>query len=681
MLALAALLQAGFAPTVHANNILSNAGFDNIVAPVFGNNLNGNSVDISPWQLTGPTAANVVRVDGPGGLNYVRGPESDARVPGPGVQHYLDIVDGNNSFFQTFTAPACASSATVEYDISGHFSSRADPAGNPLVAAGSIVIREGAGIGGPLVTGPTLEITGLQDRLNWTQVSGTFDLVPGTVYSIVVAMDNDTNFDEASVEPLSLCITAVNDDFTSPLIPSAGGTTPSVFQLDDLDGATPTSTTVDVTLTNNGGVAGATIDANGVISVPANTPAGPYTLTYQICEAGSTTNCDSATALIAVAAPPPNPSIVLTKSANTTALSTPLVVGNTISYTFELENTGNTVLAGAGLTPTDTMNLGTDGAGAAVSLTSGPTLVASSDTNGNGRLDTDETFQYIATFNLTQAAIDAGGVFNTAVSSGNPVDSSGTDISGLADVSDTSDNTGGGGTDGPDTDGNGTDGDGNPTVVALVNPSINADKSASVGTLQPDGTADVTYTIVVTNTGNVTLTALTLEDDLTDPTNLGSTFTQVVTAPAVTLTNTSGSSVAPTTNGGGYDGTNGLTVGSDGSLLPGDSYAVTFSVNVDPAAISPPSVLQNLAVASGTGPGSNVATDLSDTDTAPDGTADGTPNLPNESKGDPTIITLPAPDAELGVVKAVTNVGALQNDGTFDAVSYTHLTLPTIYSV
>jgi len=43
--------------------------------------------------------------------------------------------------------------------------------------------------------------------------------------------------------------------------------------------------------------------ATGQVSVPAGTPAGPYTLVYQICEKLNPTNCDSATATVTVSPP------------------------------------------------------------------------------------------------------------------------------------------------------------------------------------------------------------------------------------------------------------------------------------------------------------------------------------------------------------------------------------------
>ncbi|MEP1766679.1 MAG: SdrD B-like domain-containing protein [Sulfitobacter sp.] len=185
---------------------------------------------------------------------------------------------------------------------------------------------------------------------------------------------------------------------------------------------------------------------------------------------------------------------------------------------------------------------------------------------------------------------------------------------------------------------------------------------------------DVTYTVVVANTGNVTLSPLSLVDDLTATDQLGTAFNGIVTAPAApVLTDTSGTSTAPSENAA-YDGTNGLLSGTDGSLAPGDSMSVVFTVNVDPNAASAPATLQNTATATGTAPDGTVATDLSDTDTAPDGTADSTTNVAGGT-GDPTVITPPSEVGTIGLVKtAVLN----DDDGITgvsagDTIDYTYV--------
>ncbi len=201
-------------------------------------------------------------------------------------------------------------------------------------------------------------------------------------------------------------------------------------------------------------------------------------------------------------------------------------------------------------------------------------------------------------------------------------------------------------------------------VPLCLNAELNVGKSAVVSPVQPDGTFDVTYTVAVENTGGVMLDTLTLVDDLTAADQLGSAFSSVVTAPTVTLTNTSGSSTAPGVNSG-YNGTNNLLTGTDGVLAPGDIYEVTFTVNVDPNDPSAPATLNNMATAGGDDSSGVTVSDASDTDTAPDGSADGTANVGGEGTGVPTVITPPPSNPALALVK--TSLVDDGGDGSVDA--------------
>ena len=117
---------------------------------------------------------------------------------------------------------------------------------------------------------------------------------------------NPTNCDTVTetVTVDAPAIDAMDDDFTgTPLSGADGGTTPSVFGDDTLNGDPFDPTDVTVTLTDNGGVPGAVINPDGTIDIPAGTPAGTYTFTYEICEVLNPTNCDTATATVVVEAP------------------------------------------------------------------------------------------------------------------------------------------------------------------------------------------------------------------------------------------------------------------------------------------------------------------------------------------------------------------------------------------
>lgn len=191
-----ALLFAGALTAAGQPNVLVNGGFESNPPPNFGNNI---PWSIAPWTLGTGQQANVVKVDGPGGFNYgISGPESDASAPGPGIaQHYLDIADGSNRFYQSFTPPCVG-----EVRFGGAFSTRAN-----LPGTGSIEIRQGVGFGGPLVaTTNPVSLPGGNSRTDpWTNVSSTAQVSAFQTYSFVVSMDNNLNFDNAFVRYITNC--------------------------------------------------------------------------------------------------------------------------------------------------------------------------------------------------------------------------------------------------------------------------------------------------------------------------------------------------------------------------------------------------------------------------------------------------------------------------------------------
>jgi hypothetical protein len=192
LLLLATIAAVGIMPAgmAHAQNVLVNSDFSQGAPSTMGNHVN----QFSPpgWTFGPGQSPNVVTVDGPGGYNYgTNGPQSDATGTG-NIQHYLDIANGGNSFYQTFT-PTC--SGNVEFG--GAFSTRGNGA-----ARASIAIRQGNGLNGTLVgtTQQTNLPRGTSMTDPWRQVSYTTALQAGQTYSFVVTMDNNSNFDDGFVE-------------------------------------------------------------------------------------------------------------------------------------------------------------------------------------------------------------------------------------------------------------------------------------------------------------------------------------------------------------------------------------------------------------------------------------------------------------------------------------------------
>ncbi|WP_337002244.1 MULTISPECIES: beta strand repeat-containing protein [unclassified Microbacterium] len=166
---------------------------------------------------------------------------------------------------------------------------------------------------------------------------------------------------------------------------------------------------------------------------------------------------------------PPAPAIALDKTVSPT---TALLAGETITYTFHVTNTGNLPLTAVTVTETAFSGTGTLGA-----ITCGPTSIP----NGSVALAIGAEIDCTASYQLTPADVTAGQVTNTATATGTPP-------SGPPVVS-------------PPDDG----------VVDIPTPSIALEKTVDPTTAAAVGDV-VTYTFHVTNTGEVALTDVAVNE-------------------------------------------------------------------------------------------------------------------------------------------------------------------------
>jgi uncharacterized repeat protein (TIGR01451 family) len=96
-------------------------------------------------------------------------------------------------------------------------------------------------------------------------------------------------------------IDAVDDIVARPVNGATGGTNVvNVLGNDTLGGSAVNPADVTVKPNSNGPL---TVKADGNVDVAPNTPAGTYTVTYQLCEVLNPANCDTATVTITVSAP------------------------------------------------------------------------------------------------------------------------------------------------------------------------------------------------------------------------------------------------------------------------------------------------------------------------------------------------------------------------------------------
>ncbi|MFD2564666.1 beta strand repeat-containing protein, partial [Aquimarina rubra] len=137
-------------------------------------------------------------------------------------------------------------------------------------------------------------------------VFGPFPISGGDI-TITITDDN-----EPTCQIIDLVVTApatcsnfvdldAVDDLGATVVEGIGGqTVANVLSNDDIEGATPTTSTVDLTLVGSDNPGITLNTGTGSVDVAITVPVGEYTLTYQICPTGSTFSCDIAVVSIVV---------------------------------------------------------------------------------------------------------------------------------------------------------------------------------------------------------------------------------------------------------------------------------------------------------------------------------------------------------------------------------------------
>ena len=334
---------------------------------------------------------------------------------------------------------------------------------------------------------------------NQALASGTYTDRTGTVQTAEDPSGNSPGTNEPTIAPiprapgLALVKTANTSGLTVP--PAPGNEIAYTFVVTNTGNTTLRAITVSDPLLGPGIVP---------IAVPVLLPGatvtaatGVYALTQADIDAGTVTNTATATGTDDINGPLTAPDTVVTrvdqlpridlvKTVSLAGLSSPPVPGELLTYAFTITNTGSVTLTNVTVTDDSLPNL---------NLTGSPITLAPGASN---------TTAYSATYAITQADIDAGLVTNQATATGgytDPVTGSGTvtDVSGTAF------------------------GQNDPTLAPLgQDPGIAVVKTADTSGLSDPPVAgdEVTYRFEITNTGNVTLTDVTLTDDFLPPGDL-----------------------------------------------------------------------------------------------------------------------------------------------------------------
>ena len=211
--------------------------------------------------------------------------------------------------------------------------------------------------------------------------------------------------------------------------------------------------------------------------------------------------------------------------------------------------------------------------------------------DGTGQVNIGDSFEVVYTVTIDPDGLDSmsQGLNNQATATGDGINPD----TGLPDpalaATDDSDN----GTDPNSDNGSGTIDDPTPIIIADVSA---AKESVGTPVLLSNGNYEVTYQVVIENTGTVDLANLTLGEDLA--TQFGAAYVNagglsVVTAP----TDPSSSVTLDSTNWNGDTNTEIVNTATPSLLAVGDSFVFQFVAEIDPAQAT--GVLENTVTATG----------------------------------------------------------------------------------
>jgi uncharacterized repeat protein (TIGR01451 family) len=257
------------------------------------------------------------------------------------------------------TTPATCSSAIATVIISPPLPIDAvNDAGGPInggtggTAVPNVLVNDTLN-GAPATLGTVTlaQVSTTNPGVTLNPATGAVSVAPGTpagTYTVVYRIceiANPTNCDNANVvvTVTAPAIVANDNDFSgTPISGNTGGTTPTIFGNDTLNGVTFPPSAVTATIVNNGGITGLTLNpTTGALTIPPGTAPGTYTVVYQICEVVNPTNCDTANVTIRVVADPG--SLRIQKAVNKASVN----IGDVLTYTLTVTNIGNVVINAA----------------------------------------------------------------------------------------------------------------------------------------------------------------------------------------------------------------------------------------------------------------------------------------------------------------------------------------------
>ncbi len=273
----------------------TSASTPTIVGSVIGNDtLNGSPVTIANTNVTPGT-------NGPLSINADGDVTVAANTPSGVYPITYQICSAGS--------PTICDNATATVTITNVIDAVND--GPTTVVSGSTPTSAGSVIGNDLLNGVAVttantDVTPVTTGPLSVDANGNLTVAPNTVsgtynitYQLCETGASPANCDNAVATVIvDNVIDAVNDGPTTVISGASPTSAGSVIVNDSINGVLVTTTNTDVTPGTTGPLS---IDANGLVTVAANTPSGTYTINYQLCETGaSPANCDNAVATVIV---------------------------------------------------------------------------------------------------------------------------------------------------------------------------------------------------------------------------------------------------------------------------------------------------------------------------------------------------------------------------------------------
>jgi large repetitive protein len=298
------------APNDNAGPINGSSGGNNVVNALTNDTLNGAPATIDKIDIivTSPASNPGVVLDpATGNVNVAPGTPAGTYSIGYQICEELNPTNcASGTVMVVVTAPPIAATADAPPAVNGL-------SGNPaIVNAFANDTLNGTPVDPTKITA-TVMTPASNPGVALNLATGNVSVAAGTpagIYTIAYQICetlNPTNCANSIVTIIveAAPIAAINDT-TTPVTTATGGTNLVDALLNDtLNGIPVVLANVNLTVTAPASNAGVTLDpATGLVSVAPGTPAGNYTIGYQICEKLNPTNCATATVAVVVNATP-----------------------------------------------------------------------------------------------------------------------------------------------------------------------------------------------------------------------------------------------------------------------------------------------------------------------------------------------------------------------------------------